>query len=159
MAEPRTRHRHRGQFFSTPDLQELLYAFGDNPAPSGSLPTTLSTLDEILTDFIIESCHSAALCASYSRRQKLKVDDFKWVLRKDERLLGRVLEQMWKDKGLKEEKRMMDVQEVGKLEGVAELAGLAEVGGAGGEVRKKGKRRKRRAEEEGEGGGKRVREG
>ncbi|KAK4549797.1 hypothetical protein LTR36_005098 [Oleoguttula mirabilis] len=158
MAEPRTRHRHRGQFFSTPDLQELLYAFGDNPHPSGSLPTTLATLDEILTDFIIESCHAAALCASYSRRQKIKVDDFKWVLRKDERLLGRVLEQMWKDKGLKEEKRMMDVEQVGRAENAAELAGIAELGGVGGEMKKKGKRRKRKAEDEAAGDGKRARE-
>ncbi|KAK5138372.1 hypothetical protein LTR08_003433 [Meristemomyces frigidus] len=158
MAEPRARQRHRGQFFNTADLQDLLYAFGDNPPPIGCLPSTLATLDEILTDFIIETCHAAALCASYSRRQKIKVDDFKWVLRKDERLLGRALEQLWKDRGLKEERKMMDVDQVGKAENAEVLAGIAEMGGVGGEVRKKGKRRKRKAEDDAVGDAKRARE-
>ncbi|KAF2864218.1 hypothetical protein K470DRAFT_201871, partial [Piedraia hortae CBS 480.64] len=98
MTEPRMRQR-RGQFFTSSDLSELLYAFGDN---TPSLPTTIALLDEILVDFIIDIAHEAALCASYSRRQKVKVDDFKFALRHDEVLLGRVLEQMWKERGLRE---------------------------------------------------------
>lgn len=134
--------------FHPSDLQELLFAYGDN-APS--LPATISILDEILTDFLMETCHAAALSASYSRRQKIKVDDFKWVLRSDGVLLGRVLEQMWKDKGLKEERKVMDFDKVG-AEGASELAGIAELGGAAGEMAAKkgkgGRRRKRRADEE-----------
>lgn len=149
MAEPRARPRQKGQLFTTPDLTELLYAFGSNPTSTGGqLPATITALDEILTDFIIETCHSAALCASYSRRQKIKVDDFKWVLRKDERMLGRVLEQMWKEKAMKNERRVVDFDSVGK-EGVGDLEGIAEVGGAAAETKKKpGRRRKRKAEEE-----------
>ncbi|KAI7150213.1 hypothetical protein BTJ68_11250 [Hortaea werneckii EXF-2000] len=114
MTEPRPRHRARGQFFATPDLIDLLYAFGDNPHPStGPLPPTITTLSEILEDFLTETCHLASLSASYSRRQKIKVDDFKFVLREDEALLGRALEQLWKDRGLKEERRLMDVEKVG----------------------------------------------
>ncbi|KAH0288958.1 hypothetical protein KCU71_g15608, partial [Aureobasidium melanogenum] len=86
MAEPRMRLRQKGQQFSNPELAGLLEAFGDTQP----LPATLTTLDEIITDFIIETCHSAAICASYSRRQKIKVDDFKWVLRRDAKKLGRV---------------------------------------------------------------------
>lgn len=163
MAEPRARPRAKGQLFTTPDLTELLYAFGSNPP---QLPLTIAILDEILTDFIIETCHAAALCASYSRRQKIKVDDFKWVLRKDEALLGRVLEQLWKEKAIKVERRVVDFESVGR-EGVGELEGLAEIGGVergegGGAGRGRGKgrgrggRRKRKAEEEIGGGGKRV---
>ncbi|KAF2479931.1 hypothetical protein BDY17DRAFT_234819, partial [Neohortaea acidophila] len=108
MTEPRARVRNKGQVFSTSDLSDFLYAFGDHtrtPASQTSLPTTISALDEILTDFVIETCHAAALSASYSRRQKIKVDDFKWVLRKDERMLGRVLEQMWKERYMKEKRK------------------------------------------------------
>ncbi|RMY82433.1 hypothetical protein D0864_08063 [Hortaea werneckii] len=169
MTEPRPRHRARGQFFATPDLIDLLYAFGDNPHPfqppsncsidllvilaTGPLPPTITTLSEILEDFLTETCHLASLSASYSRRQKIKVDDFKFVLREDEALLGRALEQLWKDRGLKEERRLMDVEKVGgggaggaaggAGAGMEELGALAEMGGVGGEAKKKGKGRGR----------------
>ncbi|KAI7409656.1 hypothetical protein KC332_g6880 [Hortaea werneckii] len=137
MTEPRPRHRARGQFFATPDLIDLLYAFGDNPHPStGPLPPTITTLSEILEDFLTETCHLASLSASYSRRQKIKVDDFKFVLREDEALLGRALEQLWKDRGLKEERRLMDVEKVGG-------GGAGGAAGGAGEAKKKGKGRGR----------------
>ncbi|KAI6821840.1 hypothetical protein KC342_g12934, partial [Hortaea werneckii] len=118
------------------------------------LPPTITTLSEILEDFLTETCHLASLSASYSRRQKIKVDDFKFVLREDEALLGRALEQLWKDRGLKEERRLMDVEKVGgggaggaggggAGAGMEELGALAEMGGVGGEAKKKGKGRGR----------------
>ena len=136
-------------------MTELLYAFGDN---SPSLPSTVSVLDEILTDFIIETCHAAALCASYSRRQKIKVDDFRWVLRKNTALLGRVNEHLWRERNIRSQRRIADIDELGK-EGVAELAAVAQLGGAQQadmDAAKKGKhrgRKKRKAEEELDGGG------
>jgi len=66
-------------------------------------------LDEILTDFIIETCHNAALSASYSRRQKIKVDDFKWVLRRDAKKLGRVAEIFAAERMLKENRKAFDL--------------------------------------------------
>ena len=110
MTEPRTRPRRPNHnppnstnpnsaptstTFPPSDLSELLYAYASNPP---HLQTTITLLDEILTDFIIETCHLAALSASYSRRTKLKVEDFKFVLRHDERLLGRSMEHIWRDK-------------------------------------------------------------
>ncbi|GIZ44459.1 hypothetical protein CKM354_000765600 [Cercospora kikuchii] len=165
MTEPRQRPRAKGApIFNQNDLSELLYAFGDTPNP---LPGTISILDEILSDFIIETCHSAALCASYSRRQKIKVDDFRWVLRKNPALLGRVNEQLFREKYIKTQRRLVDFDAYGK-EGAAELADLAEVGGAGEEDLKagkgagggkgKGRKKKRKAEDEGEGGGKKAKE-
>lgn len=64
-------------------------------------------------------------------------------------LLGRVLEQLWKDKRIKTERRFLDVQK----EGVEDLGFVAEAGGVGEEMkRKKGRRgRKRRAEDDGGG--------
>ncbi|KAI9664739.1 MAG: Transcription initiation factor TFIID subunit 13 [Bathelium mastoideum] len=86
-------------------VEAFLYAFGDTPP---SLPSTIRTLDEIITDFIIEACHEAALCASYSRRAKIKVDDFKFTLRKDGRKLGRVADMLAKDADMKKERRGFD---------------------------------------------------
>lgn len=173
MAEPRARARGKGQVFNTsdckhlfappallqlliyaPPVTELLYAFGDTPNP---LPTTVSVLDEILTDFIIETCHAAALCASYSRRQKIKIDDFRWVLRKNPMLLGRINEQLFREKYIKEQRKTVDFNAFGKESG-ADLADIAAAGGAGEEDMKagkvgrgKGKRKKRKAEDEGAG--------
>ncbi|KAF2721492.1 hypothetical protein K431DRAFT_284867 [Polychaeton citri CBS 116435] len=161
MAEPRMRLRSKGQVFSTQDLSDMLFAFGDQ-APS--LNTTVTTLDEILTDFVIETCHAAALCASYSRRQKIKIDDFKWVLRKDTILLGRVMEQMWREKKMKDERKVggMDFNAMSR----EEMQEMAELGGVGPEDEavgkgKRGRRRKRRAEDEPEGApvGKRMASG
>lgn len=134
---PKSKSAH----FNAVDLHEILYAFGTTPTTetnSAALPSTIAVLDEILTDFIVETCHAAALCASYSRRQKIKVDDFKWVLRKDEVLLGRVLEQLWKERGLKDQRSILDFDKVGAEE-AADLAGLRGEG-------KIKKRRKRKAE-------------
>ncbi|MCJ1361646.1 Transcription initiation factor TFIID subunit 13 [Acarospora aff. strigata] len=106
MAEPRARAaRHKGQLNFPSEIKSLLHAFGDVPNP---LPETIKTLDEIVTDFIIETCHSAALHASYARRQKIKVDDFKFAIRRDERMLGRVLELLALDRELREARRQFD---------------------------------------------------
>ena len=121
----------------------FLRAFGDDPDP---LSSTQLVLDEILTDFIIETCHSAALCASYSRRQKIKVDDFKWVLRRDGKKLGKVAESAFAEKLLKESRTVFDAGDEGMIKKGKAKAGLKEIGvdeeeTEDGEARKK-KRRK-----------------
>ncbi|KAF1814497.1 TFIID-18kDa-domain-containing protein [Eremomyces bilateralis CBS 781.70] len=117
--EPRMRPRHKGQQFPVADLEAYLYAFGDDRNP---LPETVKVLDEIIVDYVIETCHAAALCASYSRRSKIKVDDFKFALRRDPKKLGRVVELLNKQKDLQREKRLFDVDEgkLGKGEGKKE---------------------------------------
>jgi len=164
MAEPRARVRQKGQVFSSDDrksnrppnphhpantnltnpftVSSLLVAFGDLPPP---LPATITTLDEILTDFIIETCHYAALSASYSRRQKIKADDFKFVLRRDEVLLGRVQEQLWRERKLKEDRKMVDTNEDLKVMAKGEEEVEGGVGEKeGGEGGKKGGKRGRK---------------
>ncbi|KAM0689650.1 hypothetical protein Q7P36_010521 [Cladosporium allicinum] len=153
MAEPRARVRQKGQVFSSDDLGSLLVAFGDLPPP---LPATITTLDEILTDFIIETCHYAALSASYSRRQKIKADDFKFVLRRDEVLLGRVQEQLWRERKLKEDRKMVDTNEDLKVmaKGEEEAEGVEKDGGEGaGAGGKKGGKRGRKKKGGAAGGG------
>ncbi|KAF1350837.1 transcription initiation factor IID, 18kD subunit-domain-containing protein [Delphinella strobiligena] len=150
MAEPRMRLRQKGQQFHHNELTGFLAAYGDDTDP---LPSTQLILDEILTDFIIETCHSAALCASYSRRQKIKVDDFKWVLRRDGRKLGKVAESAFTEKLLKESRTVFDAGDEGVIKKGKGKANLKEIAGVDeedvgavedGEGRKK---KKRKAEE------------
>ena len=104
-----------GRQFSTPShpptnaffpVKNFLYAFGDDHEP---LPETVRILDELVTDFVIETCHGAAQSAQYSNRQKIKVDDFKHAIRGGELMLGRVQELAAIEKKLKEARRPVDL--------------------------------------------------
>ncbi|EMD96641.1 hypothetical protein COCC4DRAFT_44207 [Bipolaris maydis ATCC 48331] len=160
MTEPRMRLRQKGQQFPTQDLEAFLLAFGDNDYP---LPETVRVLDEIITDYIIETCHEAASVAHHARRAKIKLDDFKFMLRRDTGKLGRVSEMLETDKELKRKRKAFDTDEG------AVLADRERVGGGGGgaeraegakegaedkgrkeeEERRRKKKKKRREEEEG----------
>ena len=85
-------------------VKQFLFAFGDDHEP---LPETVRVLDEIVTDFIIETCHQAATSATYSNRQKIKVDDFKFAIKDNETMLGRVQELLGMDKELKEARKQL----------------------------------------------------
>lgn len=145
------RMRQKGQQFPTSDLEAYLVAFGDDRDP---LPETVKVLDEIVTDFIIETCHEAAACASYSRRAKIKVDDFKFMLRRDPKKLGRVTDLLNLEKEFKAKRKAFDTDEgvlgkegekTEKAKGKDTAAGEGDAGGkgaaegAGGEKRKKQK--------------------
>ncbi|RAL09324.1 putative transcription initiation factor TFIID subunit 13 [Aspergillus homomorphus CBS 101889] len=139
MAEPRARAaRHKGQMNFAGDLRLLLLAYGDprpHPSyPSDPLPETIRVLDEIVTDFVLEMCHGAAQYASYSRRQKIKVDDFRFALRRDPNKLGRVQELLRMERELKEARKAFDQNDdqVGNLKDAAAAAAAAKKGGAGG---------------------------
>ena len=89
-------------------VASLLYGFGDDVNP---LPETVRVLDDIVSDFIIETCHGAAQAAQISGRQKIKVDDFKFAIRKNEEMLGRVQELLGMDRELKEARKQFDTGE------------------------------------------------
>ncbi|GAM39091.1 transcription factor TFIID complex subunit [Talaromyces pinophilus] len=113
MAEPRARAaRHKGQMNFASDLRTLLSGYGDRDAhpycAPGPLPETVRVLDEIVTDFILEMCHEAAAYASYARRQKIKVDDFRFALRRDPHKLGRVQQLLQMDRELKDARKIFD---------------------------------------------------
>jgi len=71
----------------------MLYAYGDDKNP---LDETVRCLDEIVTDFIIETCHTAA---------------FMFAIRKDEVATGRVRELHTVEKKLKEARKQFDTGE------------------------------------------------
>lgn len=131
----------------------LLLAYGDpspHPSfPSDPLPETVRVLDEIVTDFILEMCHGAAQCASYARRQKIKVDDFRFALRRDPNKLGRVQELLRMERELKEARKAFDQNDdqVANLKeaGAKGLADLDSVDGAPAGKKGKGKAKGKRA--------------
>ncbi|KAI9678139.1 MAG: Transcription initiation factor TFIID subunit 13 [Caeruleum heppii] len=128
MAEPRARAGlSRGQQNFAKELRILMYAYGDVREP---LDETVKVLDEIVTDFIIETCHEASAHASYARRQKIKVDDFTFALRKDPVKLGRVQELISMDKHLKALRKTFNEKD-DKLDR-AEMVRMAEESGKNG---------------------------
>ncbi|GLA21065.1 hypothetical protein AnigIFM62618_010039 [Aspergillus niger] len=152
MAEPRARAaRHKGQMNFASELRLLLLAYGDprpHPSfPAEPLPETIRVLDEIVTDFVLEMCHGAAQYASYSRRQKIKVDDFRFALRRDPNKLGRVQELLRMERELKEARKAFDQNDdqVGNLKDAGKK-GLEELGESvdGKKSKGKGKRNARR---------------
>lgn len=90
----------------------LLLAYGDpspHPSfPSEPLPETVRVLDEIVTDFVLELCHGSAQVAHHARRQKIKVEDFRFALRRDANKLGRVQELLRMERELKEARKAFD---------------------------------------------------
>ncbi|KAJ2452675.1 Anaphase-promoting complex subunit 1 [Coemansia sp. RSA 2336] len=76
----------RHKLFSR-ELSTLMYGFGDTLPP---LPESVDVLEDILIDYINNTCIQAAKVSG--RRSKVTVDDFKFVLRKDPKKLARVEE-------------------------------------------------------------------
>jgi transcription initiation factor TFIID subunit 13 len=150
--------------FDTETVEAFLIAFGDDDHP---LPETVKCLDEIVTEYvahriptpyhppttgwriwrikltfrnsyIIETCHEAASVAHHARRAKIKLDDFKFMLRRDTTKLGRVSEMLETDKELKRKRKAFDTDEgaVAKDPGVKEVNRDAGDGGKGKDVEK-----------------------
>ena len=102
----------------------MLHAYGD-PAPHSAYPQephpeTVRTLDSMVTDFVIETCHAAARTASHAGRQKVKAEDFHFALREDPTKLGRVQELFKIERELKEARKQFN-------ENDDRLAGLKEM--------------------------------
>ncbi|KAI9794771.1 MAG: Transcription initiation factor TFIID subunit 13 [Peltula sp. TS41687] len=126
MTEPRARAgHHKGQQNFTKELKLLMYAYGDDVAP---LDETTKVFDEIVTDFIISSCHEAALCATHARRQKIKVDDFRFALRRDAQKLGRVQELLAMDRLLRTYRKTFNAND-DRLAAATAAAAAAVAGG------------------------------
>ena len=71
-------------------------------------------LDEIVTDYIIDTVHTASKAATVSGRGKVKADDFKFAIRNDEVATGRVKELLTMEKNLKDARKQFDTGE-GKI--------------------------------------------
>jgi transcription initiation factor TFIID subunit 13 len=109
----------------------------------------MRVLDEIITDYIIETCHEAASVAHHARRAKIKLDDFKFMLRRDTGKLGRVSEMLETDKELKRKRKAFDTDEGAVLQEKDGGDGAGAGGEGGGKL---GRPRKKAGDGEAEGG-------
>ena len=96
-------------FPANDSVRSLLYASGD--ATSTPLEETLRVLEEITVTYITDTCLSAAALASSANRAKIKVDDFKFALRRDERKLGRVQELLHMKKVIDDARKLDGLEE------------------------------------------------
>lgn len=156
--EPRARAtRHKGSLNFGPELESMLYGYGAPMPPAGTSinpkpnSETIRVLDEIVTDFIIETCHGAVAIASYSGRTKLKLEDFQWVIRNDPAKLGRVKAKFEAKRHIDREKKLPGVDgggdgaklAVDDMEALAAEAGEEGTGKGKGRGRGRGRRKKR----------------
>lgn len=86
-------------------VASMMYAFGDTDSTTESI----AVMEDILTDFITELCLGASRAAG--QRQKVRVDDFKFVLRNDPKKLGRVEELLNLQKEIQKAKKLFDEEE------------------------------------------------
>lgn len=89
-------------------MTQALFAFGDDKHP---LPETVRILDEIVTDYVIDTVQTASKAATVSSRGKVKADDFKFAIRHDEVATGRVKELLTMEKSLKDARKQFDTGE------------------------------------------------
>jgi transcription initiation factor TFIID subunit 13 len=80
-------------------VSNLLYAYGDVPNP---IPDTVKVVDEILTEFIEGICFESSQHATIAGRQKLKLEDFEFSLRRNPQYLGKIRTMLDKRIELKE---------------------------------------------------------
>ncbi|ODV89728.1 hypothetical protein CANCADRAFT_19534, partial [Tortispora caseinolytica NRRL Y-17796] len=99
-----SRKRKRAGLF-TNDVRSLLYAFGDVKNPNSE---TVAVLEDILSGYIVDLCHEASKFSRTAGRAKVKVDDFKFALRKDPQKIGRVEELLAMQKLIRDAKKTFD---------------------------------------------------
>jgi transcription initiation factor TFIID subunit 13 len=132
----------------------MLHAYGDTtPHPSFSQepnPETVRVLDEMVTDFIIESCHAAGQTASTAGRQKVKAEDFHFALRKDPAKLGRVQELFKLERELKEARKAFNEND-DRIAGLKEMEkkNADKAKQEGGEPSAKGEKKKKKGKGKG----------
>lgn len=107
MSQLDVRRKRKTNLF-TNDLRSLMYAFGDVQNPYNE---SVAVFEDILQEYIINICHEAHRVARTANRQKIKVDDFKFALRNDERKLGRVEELLVMQREINEARKTFDNSE------------------------------------------------
>ncbi|XP_021298928.1 transcription initiation factor TFIID subunit 13 [Herrania umbratica] len=96
--------RKRGVFQK--DLQHMMYGFGDDPNP---LPETVSLVEDIVVEYVTDLAHKAQDIGS--KRGKLSVEDFLYLIRKDLPKLNRCTELLSMQEELKQARKAFEVDE------------------------------------------------
>ncbi|CDK28942.1 unnamed protein product [Kuraishia capsulata CBS 1993] len=106
------KYRKKTPKLFTNDLKSLLYAYGDVTTPN--LDTAFA-LEDILVEYLVDVCHEAQIAAKLQRRNKVKVEDFKFAIRKDPAKLGRVNELLVMQRDINEARKAFDDSEGKKI--------------------------------------------
>ncbi|KAI3416698.1 uncharacterized protein J3R85_015144 [Psidium guajava] len=96
--------RKRGIFQK--ELQHMMYGFGDDPNP---LPETVALVEDIVVEYVTDFAHKAQDLGS--KRGKLSVEDFLYLVRKDAPKLNRCKELLSMQEELKQARKAFDVDE------------------------------------------------
>ncbi|XVF14013.1 hypothetical protein REPUB_Repub09cG0019700 [Reevesia pubescens] len=95
------------------DLQHMMYGFGDDANP---LPETVALVEDIVVEYVTDMAHKAQDIGS--KRGKLSVEDFLYLVRKDLPKLNRCTELLSMQEELKQARKAFEVDEekLGTLE-------------------------------------------
>ncbi|XVE67829.1 hypothetical protein DITRI_Ditri09bG0020000 [Diplodiscus trichospermus] len=96
--------RKRGVFQK--DLQHMMYGFGDDTNP---LPETVALVEDIVVEYVTDLTHKAQDIGS--KRGKLSVEDFLYLIRKDFPKLNRCKELLSMQEELKQARKAFEVDE------------------------------------------------
>ncbi|KAF7727160.1 Transcription initiation factor TFIID subunit 13 [Apophysomyces ossiformis] len=89
------------------DLKLLMYGFGDVQNPAAD---SIAVMDDLVIDYIMEMCQKASKVAE--NRGKVRVEDFKFALRKDRKKLARVEELLFMSEDIRRAKQLFDEKEM-----------------------------------------------
>ncbi|TYH11505.1 hypothetical protein ES288_A07G263400v1 [Gossypium darwinii] len=84
----------------------MMYGFGDDPNP---LPETVTLVEEIVVEYVTDLAHKAQDIGS--KRGKLSVEDFLFLIRKDLPKLNRCMELLSMQEELKQARKAFEVDE------------------------------------------------
>ncbi|KAK8686504.1 hypothetical protein V6N13_125528 [Hibiscus sabdariffa] len=96
--------RKRGVFQK--DLQHMMYGFGDDANP---LPETVTLVEDIVVEYVTDLAHKAQDIGT--KRGKLSVEDFLYLIRKDMPKLNRCTELLSMQEELKQARKAFEVDE------------------------------------------------
>lgn len=89
------------------DLRLLMYGFGDVANPAAD---SIAVMDDLVIDYITDMCQKASSVAE--NRGKVRVEDFKFVLRNDAKKLARVEELLYMSEDIRRAKQLFDKEEI-----------------------------------------------
>ncbi|CAN8295886.1 unnamed protein product [Cochlearia groenlandica] len=88
------------------ELQHMMFGFGDDQNP---LPETVSLVEDIVVEYVTDLTHKAQEIGS--KRGRLLVDDFLYLIRKDLPKMNRCRELLAMQEELKQARKAFDVDE------------------------------------------------
>ncbi|ODV83423.1 hypothetical protein CANARDRAFT_180591, partial [[Candida] arabinofermentans NRRL YB-2248] len=104
MLSSRKAARSRQRLFVS-DLKSLLFAFGDCSSPNVE---TIHFLEDVLTSYLLDIMMQANQVRLAQGRNKLKVDDLRFALRRDSVKLGRLHDLLKMDSEISKAKKLFE---------------------------------------------------